>query len=380
MKSHPVSALIIFLLLLNSGFVLNSFLSNEVGAQSADKYETVQSKADGWEIMELPDEFYPSMVAFDDKGGIVLMGSHIRISQDNGKTWKIITEGKGFDQCSSDGGKTVESDCDTQSKKPKKLEVKDIGDVYNAIVTDDGFLFLTSFYEHHGALWAIPLGNPKKLWFGLHFTYDGDPEDMKYWTTDFFIKLKNTVFVSAAGKAESGEFWLTTDDKGKSWHPAKFNSLSDRFFVDSKNGLRTVKNQIEQTSDGGKSWQILQTPKTPEDEFSSTFVDDKTGFAAGENGLLAMTKDGGDTWKKFDLGIKETLYGVAALDENNAWAVGTNGLVFETSDGGKTWRCVDLGLEKEVYSTLYENSIKVDKLHRTVWIIKEQKVFRKTVI
>ncbi len=347
------------------------------------KTNDVKGTSEDWELMPLPEKFYPSNVAFGGNGEIVLIGNEFRFSKDNGKSWKIITEGKGYDRCTKDGGKTFDKDCDTNSKSPQKIKVDDDvnsnGDVRSPILTPDGRLYLSTFYEHHGALWSIPLETPKELWYGLHFTYDDMPEDANYWTTDTFITLKNKVFVSANSSEDENYNWLTTDNKGKTWQRAGFNLDSDRIFVDGDNGLRIVENQIEKTTDSGRNWQILQSSKKPENTFFTDFVDNQTGFVCGDKGLFFITKDGGITWRMIDLGIEETLFAVRALDEKNAWVAGEKGYVFETSDGGETWQTVDLGFEKDIYSTIYEDNIKIDKFHRTVWIIKDGKVFRKTV-
>ncbi len=375
---------LVVLLIISSSFVHKSpdTLIDELSCR-IPKTNDVTGSSEGWEIMMLPDKFEPSAVTFGEKGEIVLIGNDLRISKDNGKTWKIITQGKGYNRCTLDGGKTFDKDCGTASKNPQTIkfngDVNYMGDIRSPILTPDGRLYLSTFYEHHGALWSISLENPKELWFGLHFTYSDMPEDMKYWTTDTFITLKNKVFVSANSSEDDNYRWLTTDNKGKTWHRAGFNTDSDRLFIDADNGLRMIENQIEKTTDGGRNWRILQTPKTPENTFFETFVDDKTGFACGEKGLLTLTKDGGISWRTIDLGIEETLYVVTALDDKNAWVAGGMGYVFETSDGGETWQTVDLGFEKDIYSNLYEDNFKIDKSRRTVWIIKDGKVYRKTV-
>jgi hypothetical protein len=384
MKSILFLSVLFILLILSGSFVYKpSDMPVDEMSCLIIKNENVTDKSKEWELMSLPDNFYPSTVTFGEKGEIVLIGNDIRFSKDNGETWKIISEGKGYDRCTLDGGQTFDKDCDTVSEKPQKIKID--GDInYNGnagspILTPDGRLYLSVFYEHHGALWSISLENPKELWFGLHFTYDDMPEDAKYWTTDTFITLKNKVFVSAHSTEDDDYNWLTTDNKGKTWHRTGFNLNSDRFFVDGDNGLRIVENQIEKTTDGGRNWQIVQSPKTPENTFSDAFVDDKNGFVSGDKGLLAVTKDGGITWRKIDLGIEDTFYIAVALDEKNAWVAGEKGLIFETSDSGETWQNVDLGFEKNIYSSFYGEELKIDKFHRTVWIIKDGKIYRKTV-
>ena len=70
-----------------------------------------------------------------------------------------------------------------------------------------------------------------------------------------------------------------------------------------------------------------------------SFADDKTGWVVGHDGLIAMTRDGGATWKeqRFAPADEEPLLGVYARDAEHAIAVGAYGLYLETADGGATW-------------------------------------------
>jgi Photosynthesis system II assembly factor YCF48 len=343
----------------------------------------IHEKTKEWEEMQLPTGFSASAVTFGADGEIVLIGSDIRISKDNCTTWKIFKEGKGFNRCTSDGGKSFNDDCGTKSQKAKKLTMDDVvynGDVRNPTMTNNGRLYFSTFYEHHGALWSISLKHPEENWFGLHFTAESsDSSEMQYWTTDNFIPLKNNIFVSASSTQDDNFRWLTTENEGQTWQRARFDLKSDKVFTDTKTGLRIAENQIERTSDGGLSWRIVQSPKIPESTFYDYFLDDKSGFVCGEKGMLAKTDDAGNTWTKIDLGITENLYVVQSLDENYAWVAGGMGYIFETADGGKLWKEVNLGFEKNIYAGLYDNSMKIDISRRTVWILHEGKVFRRVV-
>lgn len=69
------------------------------------------------------------------------------------------------------------------------------------------------------------------------------------------------------------------------------------------------------------------------------FADDKAGWLVGHDGLIAVTADGGSSWKeqRFAPADEEPLLGVHARDAANAIAVGAYGLYLETADGGATW-------------------------------------------
>ena len=331
-----------------------------------------------WEKVKFPKDFHFSSVAFGENEEIVLIGNEIRISNNNGKTWKIIKKGNGFDRCTIDGGKTFYKECDENNLKEIKFEgdVNYNGDIRNPIVTNDGRLYFSSFYEHHSALWSIPIENESELWFGLHFTYEDSPENIEYWTSDDLITLKDKVFVSTASKVDKRYKWLTTDDKGKTWHQTDL--FSKEFFVDKKNGIRNTENFLKKTTDGGMTWQILYSSKIPDKSLSHVFVNDRKGFACGNKGFLAATNDGGKTWKEIKLNIQETLYSIKAIDEKIIWIVGEKGRIVETLDGGKSWKFINL-FNEDSYSFLTENNIRIDKSRREVWIFNTEEIYRKSV-
>jgi photosystem II stability/assembly factor-like uncharacterized protein len=100
------------------------------------------------------------------------------------------------------------------------------------------------------------------------------------------------------------------------------------------------------TRDGGKSWRILARA-VPAPLWSVTFTDAERGWAAGDNGMLLHTKNGGMTWTDQSAAlelpavlnrsdIKFTV--VRFVDPSNGWASGLNGVTVHTADGGETWK------------------------------------------
>jgi len=89
--------------------------------------------------------------------------------------------------------------------------------------------------------------------------------------------------------------------------------------------------------DSGATWQVASTP-TFNTLTSLTFVDAKTGFATGHQGVLLRTVDGGETWQQMALGGKEKPALLAVrVDGMRGIAVGAYGAYFESADGGMTW-------------------------------------------
>ena len=99
------------------------------------------------------------------------------------------------------------------------------------------------------------------------------------------------------------------------------------------------------------------------------FLDDKIGYAVGDEGLCKKTIDGGTTWQKMDTGSKATYRAILLIDKDtvylcgdgdpDAHAVGRghtvmfgrpmqNSTVAYTRDGGKTWTAVEVATNFEL--------------------------------
>lgn len=70
------------------------------------------------------------------------------------------------------------------------------------------------------------------------------------------------------------------------------------------------------------------------------FLDDKRGWAAGHDGTIVTTTDGGETWQllRDEPGKERVLLSIWFENALHGLAVGQFGLMLETDDGGKTWR------------------------------------------
>lgn len=70
------------------------------------------------------------------------------------------------------------------------------------------------------------------------------------------------------------------------------------------------------------------------------FVDERHGWAAGHDGVVLATEDGGENWKvlREERGKDQALLAVWFENRERGFAVGQFGLVVETEDGGKTWK------------------------------------------
>ena len=74
------------------------------------------------------------------------------------------------------------------------------------------------------------------------------------------------------------------------------------------------------------------------------FIDDKTGWAVGQSGVVLRTDDAGESWtlQRYDMSVDQPLFSVWFRDRERGIAVGLWSLMIATADGGKTWTQVKL--------------------------------------
>lgn len=118
--------------------------------------------------------------------------------------------------------------------------------------------------------------------------------------------------------------------------------------------------QLLKSTDGGQSWtphqKTLMTPESgivdPMDLptfFGEFMINDREGLAAGLDGRIARTRDGGATWRfepmKLAFPIVDPLYQPYVTADGNAWAVGAAGEVVHLPLGQTEWTRADLGMQ-----------------------------------
>jgi len=80
-----------------------------------------------------------------------------------------------------------------------------------------------------------------------------------------------------------------------------------------------------------KSEKMLMSPMT-----AVTNIGAKT-VAVGQRGHIALSDDGGQTWRQAQVPVSSDLVGVSFPTAQHGWAVGHGGVVLHSADGGETW-------------------------------------------
>lgn len=92
-------------------------------------------------------------------------------------------------------------------------------------------------------------------------------------------------------------------------------------------------------SDDTRKFRQATTVPTRAPLTSVYFVDDKQGWAAGHDGTILHTTDGGENWllSREERGKERVLLSVWFENAMHGLAVGQFGLALETRDGGRSW-------------------------------------------
>ncbi len=99
---------------------------------------------------------------------------------------------------------------------------------------------------------------------------------------------------------------------------------------------------ILRSTNGGISWEEI--PFTFEGKLQDVdFLNETTGVAVGENGMIYFSRNGGDSWTKAISNTSAVLKSVFFFSESSLFAVGNLGTLLSSSNGGETWSTINSG-------------------------------------
>lgn len=158
----------------------------------------------------------------------------------------------------------------------------------------------------------------------------------------YFID-NNTGYVTGA----SGRIFKTTNS-GVNWIEQTSGvtaALNSVYFRNSTTGWISVSNgACLKTTNGGNNWTSITV--STHDFRSVYFFDDNTGYiAGGASGVSAVykTTNGGNNWTALNTGTSSFFYSLLFLNNNTGWAAGQNQTVVKTTDGGSNWSVQNTG-------------------------------------
>lgn len=136
-----------------------------------------------------------------------------------------------------------------------------------------------------------------------------------------------------------GSLAIRTTDGGKSWkvlEPMGMAYSEIRYVKPSRKLLLMSMGRMNTSTDGGSKWKSIYTVEgSPARTFS---IYDGTAIMAGPKGVCAYSADSGKSWYMNKRSETEHFVSSVLVDSKHGYIAGLNGLMFSTFDGGRTWQ------------------------------------------
>lgn len=143
------------------------------------------------------------------------------------------------------------------------------------------------------------------------------------------------------GLTREGVIYRTTNG-GMVWRVQQrlpIRGMTSMFFSDHDHGFVVGAQTLWMTSDAGRTWRYVGGGQALN---AAHFFNERRGVAVGQNGLVALTTDGGRTWVTQDVGTREDLNDVAFMPNGRGLAIGSRGALLYSNNRGSSWRVRDL--------------------------------------
>jgi photosystem II stability/assembly factor-like uncharacterized protein len=177
-------------------------------------------------------------------------------------------------------------------------------------------------------IWSEPAFVIKSIDQGLNWEFIDMSEHAVSLIDAYFFDADHG-FVTGSVSEQGGGVILYTEDGGKNWtEKFRTNHMSDRVWkIQSPDGIHFFgsietfngNTRFLKSSDAGQTWEMKEVSEDYYYIQTIGFIDPLRGWTGGENTMFE-TRDGGDTWKKVNIGATYNRF--VRIDENTAYVTG----------------------------------------------------------
>lgn len=174
-----------------------------------------------------------------------------------------------------------------------------------------------------------------------------------------FVSDKSNIFITGGGGTV-----LKSSDCCTNWFVKSGfkNDIRTSYFLTAKTGYCAgEKGMIIKTTDFGINW-TYQDSETEFNLNAINFSGNNTGYTAGENGIIMKTTDGGNIWSVQKSNTYFTLKGIYFTNALTGFASGgdenkSTGLILKTTNGGEIWNSSYINLSKGIIASVFFTDI-----------------------
>jgi len=152
-------------------------------------------------------------------------------------------------------------------------------------------------------------------------------------------------------------------DRGQSWSVQPTGVTVNLQDIDAWDPERAVAvgndGIVVVTSDGGETWTQVSVPRS---EITNKLIrvrclDGGTAWAVGVMGMILFSEDWGSSWVRRSSEVDVAWNDIAFPDDENAWVVGEFGSMMHSADGGVTWQEVEPTSERSLMAISFRDSL-----------------------